>query len=750
MSTMDNISICVAFITAILGIAYPILLQVITRLDERYSSQIIIDLYSRENSGKMFTKSIIAGLICLMLYMLQLPRLGDWGWFNVVIDHSAMIILVGATTILVGFFLYHISNILLYNNLRKFIPYLINKHVTRKSNENYDYFIAISDLLLFSIRNQNEKLAKTIADFMALEFKKVRDAAPKQQVTYPLDYYQIIYNSIEELGSTRNKRLIFLEHRTGSNIWLLGEFESSIISENTYTWMWRNLVLSLNYERSDFVMHHWENAHQYISYSLNHIRPQYRDDLSIINEEEVNALKKYRLKFLEFHIALGGLLLYTKQYKTLRKAFTFTQSEPPSYELLPTTMGEVFYWFMWFRDPYDMNFPWITTMYYLPGTSGVHASAIVKKWICQYTALLFLRQYTIVAYYVYMDPVGFPAIPVKQGEKQSWLDNLKVFKFHLNDILTNKELLVTVGFDHITEEWCESKKILPPLKYIDELQKRIEQDFERVQIEQGVSNKKKQQFKDGSAEILSEAIEEYALLKNETEYSGDVTKRYIHGVNQLIEKSAFAEDQESEHLNFHTIVAELVTEKIRNGVSEIFSMMNTKYYLLKTDDIVPTLRKLGIDTEDHLIVSFGVNINEKLSSTELSEIEVISFRHRNFHLVGDSIFIINKKELPRLIFRNPSADEIQNYSLEPIIDQCHVYAGITDLNLNEQLRRNIEETEQAQHLRKSVVASIFIKLETQWKTGIECVQLEQASSYRERGLINKIEDIQPFRNRSQE
>lgn len=45
---MNIISICVTFISVILGIAYPILLQVISKLDEKYSSVIILKLFNKE------------------------------------------------------------------------------------------------------------------------------------------------------------------------------------------------------------------------------------------------------------------------------------------------------------------------------------------------------------------------------------------------------------------------------------------------------------------------------------------------------------------------------------------------------------------------------------------------------------------------------------------------------------------------------------------------------------------------------
>ncbi len=135
---------------------------------------------------------------------------------------------------------------------------------------NYEYFGAISDILYYSIRNQNEKIATTISEFMDGAFKEVRDKNPNAEVVYPNAYYEVVSKTIEELASQKNKRLTFLEHRTAGSVWLLGEFGNSKISEITYSWIWSNLQLALKYDRDDYVIYHWEQAYQHLSYSLKH------------------------------------------------------------------------------------------------------------------------------------------------------------------------------------------------------------------------------------------------------------------------------------------------------------------------------------------------------------------------------------------------------------------------------------------------------------------------------------------------
>src|SRR5260221_6632879 len=203
---------------------------------------------------------------------------------------------------------------------------LFNKFKKKPKEKNYEYFGAISDILYYSIRNQNEKIAKTISDFMYGAFKEIRDKNPNKEVVYPNNYYEVVSKTIEELAPQKNKRLTFLEHRTAGSVWLLGEFGSSKISEDTYSWIWSNIQLALKYDRDDYIIYHWEQAHQYMSYSLKHIIPIYsRDPFRITNQKEIDERFEERKRFLEFHYALGGLLLYKRRYRCIQRAFTYTQ-----------------------------------------------------------------------------------------------------------------------------------------------------------------------------------------------------------------------------------------------------------------------------------------------------------------------------------------------------------------------------------------------------------------------------------------
>lgn len=125
---MDNISICVTFISVILGIAYPILLEVVSRLDEKYESVAVIELFRAERENRIFILSLGISLLFIFIWMLRLRPLIKIKGLNWLIDNSAQYLLITSTIILILAFFYFVRKVLIYYTLTRFIPYLIAKH----------------------------------------------------------------------------------------------------------------------------------------------------------------------------------------------------------------------------------------------------------------------------------------------------------------------------------------------------------------------------------------------------------------------------------------------------------------------------------------------------------------------------------------------------------------------------------------------------------------------------------------------
>lgn len=748
---MDAATISISFIVAILGIAYPILLQVITGLDEKYSSLIITNLFNEEKVRKGFVTFLYLSLVFTLLWVLKIPPLIEVPFLDSLINNSATYLLLLSTILLVVYFFLFIKKVFIYYSPTKFLPYLIEKQESADKKNDYVYFRAISDILYYSIKRQNETVAKTVSDFMYQAFKSKREEAQSDPVEYPSAYYEVVYKSIEELAVLKSVKLKFLEYRTIGGIWLLGELRESQISEATFRWLWQNLRLALRYERDDMVVQYWEKAHQYFTCNLKRVSPEYSTDREhrVLNEDAVNKRERERKKFLELKFTLGGLLLYKKRYNCIKRIFRYTTSIPPKYELLPESMDEIFNLFIQFRDPYEERYTFISNMYPFPDIDGLHSDGLIKRWVCQYIAVLLLRQYTIVPYLVYMEPLKLPSMPNSQGEKKQWIDNLDYFNSLVEEVYHDQELKAVLGLDFLDDQWCKDNNKLNPVEIVLETKSKVSESFERAEVEQEISDEKSQQFFDSSKKLLVDTFEECKELCNQKSVDDSYDKWYVFGGRTIMDKSAFAENQGVHHMNFDSILASMLSRRIMSGFSETFFMAKSSAYILKPEELFEGLKKLKPNSDDHVIVSFGLNLEyfkdmygiNELNQNSFNGIKIVSPSQFNNRIVGESLFVLNKSDLPYLLHLEPELDEINKYSLEVLNKPYQIYGSIIDLNKFQELKDELEGVNSNQDLSKSIFLYLAFKTEIRWKKNIKSIMLRAYSQFDDRGIPNKLSEI---------
>ena len=85
---MDEIGLYATIIISILGVAYPILLQVIAKLDGSYTSVRIVELFEREPRRRWFRVQLPISLVALFVWTLKLPPLPPFENWGFLVDQS--------------------------------------------------------------------------------------------------------------------------------------------------------------------------------------------------------------------------------------------------------------------------------------------------------------------------------------------------------------------------------------------------------------------------------------------------------------------------------------------------------------------------------------------------------------------------------------------------------------------------------------------------------------------------------------
>lgn len=624
-----------------------------------------------------------------------------------------------------------------------------------KADENQDTFNSICDIFYYAIKNGDEKVAKTISEFMYDEFDRIRRINSAEVVKFPIQHYNLTSKLTLLLAKNDKKEFDYLKVRSAGGLWLLGEREGKI-SEETYSCLWYNLKIATEYEDRDMITAFWINAHEHISYRLNYILPDYvsGEYPKMNNQKEYEDRIEQRKRFLQFIVALGGLLIYSKQYDIIQRCFKYTQDTPPKYDLLPETMNEIFEYYIHFLDPYSEHYPFMEFSYSFPRIEGFNADKEIKRYICKYIAVLFLRQYSITPYLSYMEPLAFPNIPKEQGEIKKWIENIDYFKLLVEEVYQDKQLLNEVGFGWLTNEWFIQNEKPHPLQFIDEFKKQLEQAFDINEKTQNLSKDKFQEFLNSSKKILERTFSEYDKLNNRKALNEDVEKGYIFGSSILLDRSVFADNQGVSNLNFDSILAGMISDRVKEIISNSFLIHRSAHYVLSPIDIFRAIDRLDIDS-GFVLIAFRLNFHhlinelkiEGLTENSYKGVEIRHFEYANYQTVANTIFLIKESDLPRIVYLDTSEDDKKKYDLtSPINSAYNLYANVIDLNKNIGLRTE-EEKYRGEDLSKKVLACIAFKIELQWKRNIDCISLRIYSEYTNTGILNNINDVKPIKKK---
>ena len=615
----------------------------------------------------------------------------------------------------------------------------------------FETFDCLSDLLHWAIQNQDSNASKQLSDYFYEIFQLYREKHNGEQaLIYPDKFYSMIYITIEKIVNTDKNTLHVIEHRAISGIWILGEYSNTNkISEESYTWLWRNLVLAINKDKDDLVFEFWENSHQFYKFNFDYIQSEYEytdNEYVIINQKEIDERNMFRSHFFEFHIALGGLLVFKRKFDLLKKIFNYTTSIPPDYVLLPKQMIEIYQSFINFFDPFDRKYSWITHKYYFPGLNGLNADREIKEWICKYIGLLFIRQLNIRSHYNNYNPQELYNLPSELAEKRLWSENIKYFKSFIDDFLkTEIKTLTLFDFD-------------PTIDYsdkADEFEFQIKEDYNSNKLQKEPEREKVELFFETSNDILKKTFFQYKGLSNlgvltQEEETGIFN---IQGQGNVTSKDTFLEVG-VHHMNYHSFLAESVSRQISEGYFQIFNANATTKFVFEQENVFEAISKMKLNPNKHIIVIFGyINIEyyidilkiENLSRYMFNEIEMRYYSGISYGLTN-SIFIIEKDSLPFVEHVKLNKEIIDLYQLDIINTEYNIYATVSDLNTNNKLRTELEKEKNLsdENLKESVWQGISFRIIIKWKKEIKMNQIHVKNAYDESRKLSDLENVNPF------
>lgn len=631
--------------------------------------------------------------------------------------------------------------------------------MTKQKNK-YKIFSTISDLLFYSIEQNNEDLAREMITFLTKVFIEYRNDRENQKIIYPDEFYDTIFEA-NELVCIKQKRTI--SHLNGS-IFLdlyIDSFQKTILSDKTYNALWVGIRQALNYNRNEIITSYWKNAHQHFSFNLNSITPIYDNEngkFTIKNNEQVDKRNDEREKFLEFHFVIGGLLVFLQKYKLLKNILNYTNQTPPRYYLIPGTLIEIVNGLLKIKEDYKNPFHF-EQRYSFPDVDGVNKGGVIRFWTRKYFAILFLRQYKLHDYYYGHNIFDLPNIPNSLSEMKYWEQELDYFKNILSEILKDNDLLTELGYKELTnEKWFEDNNKQHPIELIDNIIRDVKYGYEEKKTNQKISHQKEDEFYVKTKEIIIKSISKFDIVNNTDDIDGDFIKHTLNGTCQLLDKTAFTDDQDISYLNSDTIVAQTLSANLSLNITRTFISLIKERYLFEPVNIFSSIDRMGFDFNKYIIISFGVYLKHY---TETLKIIKLKEKDNEFYFKGSkiinlntyidpnligSLIVISKNDLPKFLFNEISKEESTKYEPKQLVEQYQLYAKLINLNDNNKIREELR-TSNVEDLTKKVLACILINWEIRWKKTSEIYQFKVFEQFNNSGKPNSFSDLKPIKDK---
>lgn len=741
-----------SIVAAVFGIAYPQINASIERIDDKYGSSLLTTRLKNEKVFTIFKVLLVVNLIIAVVNPFLLDQ-SKYCYIYIAIQTIATIFLIGC--------FFHLFEIIrMYNDAETLHENIWNdykKAVGKSSEKASVHFMEWVDLISYILHSTNRNAARNVYDKWVeyiTEFHKGHIGAKVRYDNYAYDGITKINENLCKLNYEP------MSINNGNAFLTMLLYPEGFISEDTYTILWANLRLQVFFGKDEWVMDYWEQASQnydlnmsYISeYSIN---PQTN---TYYTEEEAKQHNEERKRFLEFHVMFCAMLLQQGKYSLLKRILSFTQSQPPVYPLVPSTLTECFEMLSYLNGIYT-NYPFLLDKRYpMPQLKGITSGKILGA-ANTYIALLTYRLYALPYYpfgvgYVF----SLPAAPQNSMDIHKEKDNIDALKFCIRKIESKKEYLKCIDIVHITEaisninrNYHEKVKCLDC--YIDDYINRLDEKDKDLRVNQLYDDKIVEKLEKEICNEISSELDKYQLFYNNPKTDNTKVYRINASVCQLYPNQAFVDKPSVSYVDIDTNMSDGVKYKFSHFFATTFLVRATQQLNIASQDLFEAFEKLKLN-DNFIIISFGVywdyHIGRIKNFVKTNDIE---YSYNNIHIynykcrskgLSDYIFILEKNYLPYLKFIKPNKDWIDKYHLEIIEEQYNIGLGLQKIIKNNSLLtedefKNIDGDPNELSLFSCVVlANIF------WKSDCKILCVKYMHFGIDNGNTEQVEKIKPF------
>jgi len=334
-------TLCINVLAALIGLSYPIFLQIITTLDTKYDSVRIMQRFKQEAAFRCFSIAVVV-LFAIMIYVPFAPP-APCGFSSYIFVHSARIIAIVWLTLTFLSLIWMVRVTLVY-----FEPIKLQQRIAGKSKELYNdrerYGIFL-DLLKFSMKAENFQLFlncnTTYGKCIGLCQNTAEESFRKNPTNEEIErlyvkFPDFIYNTVSEITRLSIKLKSsnpYIANPVNFIVSLFERFGNSLLSKESFQNLWCNSLSIARNGDNDWILDYWTYALQMAEYTMDNRAFNYS-----ISDNLRSCYEKERQYFIDQHYVFCAYLLNKNRKEVIDEILSLKISSSSRNTLIPDSL----------------------------------------------------------------------------------------------------------------------------------------------------------------------------------------------------------------------------------------------------------------------------------------------------------------------------------------------------------------------------------------------------------------------------
>lgn len=378
-----NFSSLISIFAALMGMAYPLILQAIQRIDEMYNSSKLAAYFQKQWFSLLFSHLLLLSIPVSIIAPFLLYYYRDFSWMMILSAVHAIIVFALAMSAFILF-----KYIMMTINPSKFFEYL-----EYKLYGSHPPLTEIFQIQKYASDKDNEELFGNITTSISVYLNSYRK---NKRDDVAIDVWKM-FRELYKQHSKRDNH--FFSNRNLIVSYFFSPEEQIFLSEEENIYIWQTVDAVVHADNESWVYNYWTYANQYYMFTLDHYSK---------NDEE---LKLQQERFKEQHFMIGALLTYNHKYVLLKRLMYFSNALPPTYDLVPSSFNIIILQLKSLIVKKDMPIE-LTKRYLMIGApQDVSSDGFILSYAYKYASLLLIRLFTVNDWNItYSNPMGLPEI----------------------------------------------------------------------------------------------------------------------------------------------------------------------------------------------------------------------------------------------------------------------------------------------------------------------------------------------------